>query len=35
MYKELTGLCKTCLGCTRLAEESFLGVEECNYSSSR
>jgi len=35
MYKELTGLCKTCLGCARLEQESFLGVEECNYMPNR
>ena len=34
MYKELKGVCKTCLGCARLEQESFLGVEECNYMSN-
>lgn len=33
--KELTGVCKTCLGCTRLEQEGFLGVKECKYMISR
>lgn len=26
---ELTELCKKCLGCNRLGDSNFLGVEEC------
>lgn len=26
---ELTKLCKSCLGCNRLGDPNFLGVEEC------
>jgi len=35
MYRELKGVCKMCLGCTRLADKSFLGVEECSYMPQR
>lgn len=26
---EITELCKSCLGCNRLSDPNFLGVEEC------
>ena len=26
---ELTELCKNCLGCNRLGDPNFLGVQEC------
>ncbi len=26
---EITELCKSCLGCNRLEDPKFLGVEEC------
>jgi len=41
MYKELKGICKEaiaqgkCLGCNRLALESFEGVKECIYMIER
>lgn len=28
----LTGKCKTCLGCSRLENPLFTGVEECKYA---
>ena len=34
MYKELIGVCRICTGCTRLEQEGFLGVKECNYMIS-
>ena len=34
MFKELTGVCRICLGCTRIEQEGFLGVKECNYMIS-
>ena len=33
MYKELKGLCKNCLGCTRLELEDFEGVYECEWAT--
>ena len=31
-YKELKGLCKTCLGCNRLEIENYIGTAQCkNY----
>ena len=35
MNKELTGVCRICLGCTRLEQEGFLGVKECKYMPGR
>lgn len=35
MYKELTGVCRMCLGCSRLEQEDFIGVKECKYMLSR
>lgn len=29
--KELKGICKKCLGCNRLNNENFEGVEDCEY----
>jgi predicted Fe-S protein YdhL (DUF1289 family) len=40
-YKKLKGICKVaietgmCLGCNRLALESFEGVTECKYMPKR
>ena len=40
-YKKLKGICKVaietgmCLGCNRLALESFEGVDECKYITQR
>lgn len=35
MYKDLTGVCRMCLGCERMAQISFEGVKECNYMPKR
>lgn len=32
-YLELKGVCKTCLGCNRLENPYFTGVNECKYST--
>lgn len=29
--KELTGICKICLGCNKLENPNFTGVEKCDY----
>lgn len=35
MYKELKGVCRMCLGCMRLEQKDFEGVNECKYMPSR
>lgn len=32
--KELTGVCKECLGCNKLENPLFTGVKECEYSTT-
>lgn len=31
-YPPLTGLCKNCLGCNKLENPLFTGVNECKYA---
>lgn len=31
-YPQLTGKCKTCLGCNQLENPLFTGVNECKYA---
>ena len=31
-YPELKGKCKTCLGCSRLENPYFTGINECEYA---
>ena len=31
--KELTGICKECLGCNKLENPLFTGVKECAYAT--
>lgn len=31
-YPELKGKCKNCLGCNRLVDQNFIGVDECEYA---
>lgn len=31
--KELTGVCKECLGCNKLENPLFTGVKECEYAT--
>lgn len=31
--KELTGICKECLGCNKLENPLFTGVKECEYAT--
>lgn len=33
--KEITGKCKSCLGCNRLEIEEFKGIEECSNYAKR
>lgn len=33
MSTELKGICKDCLGCNRIEDENFEGVEECKYAT--
>ena len=33
-YPELTGICKECLGCNKLDNPLFKGVEKCEYCST-
>ena len=36
MYKSLQGLCKSCvLGCGRLENPDFVGIEKCEYAINR
>lgn len=36
MFKELKGECKNCvLGCGRLENLNFVGIEKCEYAISR
>lgn len=32
--KELTGVCKECLGCNKIENSLFTGVKECEYCST-
>lgn len=32
-YPELKGVCKNCLGCSRLESPYFRGITECKYST--
>lgn len=33
--KELKGLCKDCLGCNRLQDENFKGIEKCEWRKEK
>ena len=35
MYKELKGICVNCLGCVRLEQEDFTGVDKCEYATEK
>ena len=30
-YPELMNICKTCMGCSRLEDKSFRGIQSCKY----
>ena len=32
-YQELKGICKNCLGCSKLENPYFTGVTKCKYST--
>ena len=33
MERELKGVCKGCLGCNKIEDENFEGVDECEYAT--
>lgn len=33
-YKELKGICKNCLGCNKLEDSTFNGVDKCEYATT-